>query len=181
MLLHPQVVACATAGYDAFGRLTEITDAQGHALGYGAYGRLIKGQRHVGGFSTLYGVGYQPSLHYYFRNHQGSNRVVARGDGSVEQVNTYYPFGSPWGGYAVPHRKYLGKELDRVHGQDWYDYGARRYDPALGLFTQTDPLCEQYPHFNPYLYCAADPVNHGVSVRLLCDVNIKSGSCLYKR
>ena len=56
--------------------------------------------------------------------------------------------------------KYNGKELDRVHGLDWYDYGARRYDPAYCLFTQIDPLAEQYPHLNPYVYCAGNPVNY---------------------
>ena len=25
-----------------------------------------------------------------------------------------------------PH-KYIGKELDRAHGLDWYDHGARHY------------------------------------------------------
>ena len=56
--------------------------------------------------------------------------------------------------------KYNGKELDRVHGLDWYDYGARRYDPAFCQFTQMDPLCEQYPHLSPYAYCAGNPVRY---------------------
>ena len=46
-----------------------------------------------------------------------------------------------------------------MHGLDWYDYGARRYDPAFCQFTQMDPLCEQYPHLSPYAYCAGNPVN----------------------
>ena len=28
--------------------------------------------------------------------------------------------------------KYIGKELDRTHGLDWYDHGARHYDPVTG-------------------------------------------------
>lgn len=47
-----------------------------------------------------------------------------------------------------------------MHGLDWYDYGARMYDPAMGLFTQIDPLAEQYPHLNPYQYCAGNPVKY---------------------
>lgn len=31
--------------------------------------------------------------------------------------------------------KYNGKEIDRVHGLDWYDYGARMYDAALARWT----------------------------------------------
>ena len=55
--------------------------------------------------------------------------------------------------------KYNGKELDRMHGLDWYDYGARRYDPAYCMFTQMDPLVEKYPHLSPYVYCTGNPVN----------------------
>ncbi len=30
------------------------------------------------------------------------------------------------------NRKYSGKELDKEHGLDWYYFGARYYDPAIG-------------------------------------------------
>ena len=45
-------------------------------------------------------------------------------------------------------------------GGDWYDYGARRYDPAYCMFTQMDPLAEKYPHLSPYAYCAGNPVRY---------------------
>lgn len=35
--------------------------------------------------------------------------------------------------------KYNGKELDRMHGLDWYDYGTRMQDPALGKFFMINP------------------------------------------
>lgn len=55
--------------------------------------------------------------------------------------------------------KYNGKELDRMHGLNFYDYGARQYDPILGHFTQMDPLCEKYYNFHPYAYCMNNPMN----------------------
>ena len=110
------------------------------------------------------GVRYVPSYHYFVRDYLGSNRLVVSGDGTVEQTNEYYPYGGPWGDVSTNQGfqlyKYTGKELDRVHGLDWYDYGARRYDPAVGLFTQIDPLCEQYPHLSPYAYCAGNPMRY---------------------
>ena len=54
---------------------------------------------------------------------------------------------------------YNGKELDRMHGLRLYDYSARQYDPAHGLFTSIDPLCEKYYHVSPYMYCEGNPVN----------------------
>ncbi len=109
-------------------------------------------------------IGYIPQFHYYVRDHLGSNRMVVGSDGTVEQTNQYYPYGGPWGDVSTNQGlqpfKYNGKELDRVHGLDWYDYGARRYDPAFCQFTQMDPLCEQYPHLSPYAYCAGNPVRY---------------------
>ena len=62
-------------------------------------------------------------------------------------------------GTDVQTHKYNGKELDRMHGMDWYDYGARQYDPVYNRFNSMDPLCEKYPHLSPYAYCGNDPVN----------------------
>ena len=105
---------------------------------------------------------YTPSYHYFIRDYQGNNRLVVDGSDNIEQTNEYYPYGGPWGtsstNQAFQPYKYNSKELDRVHGLDWYDYGARRYDPAYCLFTQMDPLAEKYPHLNPYVYCAGNPV-----------------------
>ena len=106
---------------------------------------------------------YANTFHYYVRDYQGNNRVVVNDSCQVEQTNDYYAYGGPWGDTSTNQGfqpfKYNGKELDRIHGLDWYDYGARRYDPACAQFTQMDPLCEQYPHLSPYAYCAGNPVN----------------------
>ena len=110
------------------------------------------------------GVQYAPTFHYYVNDYQGNVRFVVDGNGTIEQRNDYYAYGGPWGDNAINQGfqpfKYNGKELDRMHGLDWYDYGARMYDPAMGLFTQIDPLAEQYPHLNPYQYCAGNPVKY---------------------
>ena len=99
--------------------------------------------------------------HYYLKDHQGNNRIVVDEDGKVEERNDYYPFGGLMAssiGTAQPY-KYNGKELDRKNGLNWYDYGARLYDPLLGRFTCNDPLAEAWAHVNPYTYCFNNPVN----------------------
>ena len=84
------------------------------------------------GYITL--ANSTPTYHYYLQDHLGNNRVVIDEHGQVEQVNHYYAFGGlmgeSTGGGAQPY-KYNGKELDRMHGLDWYDYGARHYDAVL--------------------------------------------------
>ena len=61
---------------------------------------------------------------------------------------------------AVQPYKYNGKELDRTHGLDWYDYGARHMAPDAGRFTTIDPMAEKYYHLSPYAYCANNPVRY---------------------
>ena len=97
--------------------------------------------------------------HYYLKDHQGNNRVVINQSGTVEETNHYYPFGGVFAstGNTQPY-KYNGKELDTKKGLNWYDYGARHYDAALGRFTTNDPLAEKYYSMSPYTYCADNPV-----------------------
>ena len=63
-------------------------------------------------------------------------------------------------GQDAQRHKYNGKELDRMHGLDWYDYGARHYDAIIGRWTTMDPLCEKYYNVSPYAYCVNNPVKY---------------------
>ena len=121
-----------------------------------------------GGYVTY--SGSTPSLHFYLHDHQGNNRAVAEFatlshvNASLSQTTYYYPYGGVFGDLgsypeSQPY-KYNGKEFDRMHGLDWYDYGARQYDPAIARFTSMDPLAEKYYHISPYAYCAGNPVNY---------------------
>ena len=104
----------------------------------------------------------QPVYHFYLKDHLGNNRVVANASGQVEQVNHYYPYGGLMAestGGDVQRYKYNGKELDRMLGLDWFDYGARHYDGALTMWGTVDPLCEKNPDVTPYHYCHNNPFN----------------------
>ena len=96
--------------------------------------------------------------HYYLQDHQGNNRIVVSQNGTVEEVNQYYPFGGTFASTSsVQPYKYNGKELDRKGGLDWYDYGARHYDAALGRWHAVDPMAEKYYGVSPYNYCLNNP------------------------
>ncbi len=103
-----------------------------------------------------------PTYHFYVRDHLGNVRVVFDEDWDTEQVTHYYPFGgimAESSGQSVQPYKYNGKELDRMHGLDTYDYGARQYNPVTARWDRMDPLCEKYYNISPYAYCGGNPVN----------------------
>ena len=107
--------------------------------------------------------GDEPVACFYLKDHLGNVRMVVDENGGIVQVNDYYPFGALYGsgtGDAAQRYKYNGKELDRMHGLDWYDYGARWMDPVLCRFTTMDPLCEKYYDTSPYAYCANNPMKY---------------------
>lgn len=104
-----------------------------------------------------------PVYHYFLQDHQGNNRMVISQDSTTEEVNHYYPFGGLFGestGMQKQAYKYNGKELDTNLGLNWYDYGARHYDAALGRWNAVDPMAEKYYGVSPYNYCANNPVKN---------------------
>ena len=117
---------------------------------------------------------------YQYKDHLGNVRL-SYGDGNndglvkpteIVEENNYYPFGLKQKGYnnvtgslgnaTAQKYKYNGKELqdENIGGVqlNWYDYGARNYDPALGRWMNIDPLAEKSRRFSPYTYALNNPV-----------------------
>lgn len=102
------------------------------------------------------------AYHYYIKDYLGNNRLVVTPIGKVEQVNHYYPFGALSGNStntSVQSYKYGGKELERMHGLDWYDFIGRSQDPVVGRFWTIDPKCEKSYPISPYAYCRNNPLS----------------------
>ena len=161
-----------TAGTDAVGTIPSTDELS--RVDYCGNMVYDRGERRLfleNGYVTFDITTNAPSYHFYLRDHLGNNRVVMAGDGTVEQVTHYYPFGGVMRESTNPGLqpyKYGGKELDRTSGLDAYDFGARMYFADRAQWMTMDPLCEKYYDVSPYAYCGDDPVNildfHGDSI-----------------
>ncbi len=124
------------------------------------------------------------NAHILFSDLDGDGKLTLFDDPSTDaeevveayQESHYYPFNSvitplraaPFGmlmeGPFAPtldipdNYLYNTKEFNADFGLNWYDYGARWHDPAIGRWGAVDPLAEKYSPFSPYNYTLNNPV-----------------------
>jgi len=102
-----------------------------------------------------------------FTDKDGDGRIDQSDDpvaNEVLQENHYYPFGMAMEGQWIgdPGReskyRYNGKELEDDFGLNWYAYGARYYDPAIGRWSAVDPLAADFAGWSPFSYTVNNPI-----------------------
>ena len=88
------------------------------------------------------------------------------GSSAVMEVNAYYPFGMMIPGLSVSawsdkknYYKWSTKEIQEALGLNWYDHGARMYDPEICRWMVPDPMAEWRYSTSPYAYCLNNPIN----------------------
>ncbi|WP_437646447.1 SpvB/TcaC N-terminal domain-containing protein [Sorangium sp. So ce362] len=90
----------------------------------------------------------KPPVLYYHPDHLGSTQYVTDQDQQLSQHVEYLPSGELWTDQTDSQfqnrQPYLfnGKELDLSTGL--YHYGARSYEPRLGVWMSPDPVLAQY-------------------------------------
>lgn len=112
-----------------------------------------EGKLNVGDGSNTY--------QFFVKDHLGNIRLSVKEDGTVEEINHYYPFGMRMdiaNSKSDPYQKYLYNGKEMQDETDWLDYGARMYDPSLGRWHVQDPLSEKYFSYSPYNYCLNNPI-----------------------
>ncbi len=128
---------------------------------------------------------------YFLKDHLGNIRASFKPSGdtliSTQKVD-YYPFGMIAYANGASNNKYLynGKELqdDYFGGAslDWYDYGARFYDPQIGRWHVIDPSAEKDHSYSPYCYAANNPIRYiDPDGRWFDDKNEKKAERIVKR
>lgn len=112
---------------------------------------------------------------YQFKDHLGNVRLSysdKNGDNEIQssseiiEETNYYPFGLTHKGYNQKNDvlmkdykyQYNGKEKQEELGLNYYDYGARNYDAAIGRWMNMDPMVEQMRSQTPYNYAFNNPI-----------------------
>ncbi len=146
---------------DANGSLTYYRSV----MVYGSDNKLLYMLTPEGTVSRSEGsAGTSYTYNYFKTDHLGSTRVMLSAvDGTLQasQTTDFYPFGLAFEYSNLNKNKYLfsGKELQdgNLGGSmlEWYDFGARFYDPLLGRWFNMDPAAQ---YANPYLFCGNSPM-----------------------
>ncbi len=158
--------------YDATGRKLTKTLSTGVPKNYvGAIeysGANLESIYHSEGRLTPNGASFY--YEYSIKDHLGNNRLMFRANGASAQIlqeSHQHPFGMEMEAsyYATQvgtenGYKYNGKELNEDFGLNWYAYGARFYDPAIGRFTGVDPIADKFANLAVYNYASNDPIKN---------------------
>ncbi|MFA8301235.1 MAG: RHS repeat domain-containing protein, partial [Hyphomicrobiales bacterium] len=99
----------------------------------------------------------------HIKDHLGNIRsTFTHKDSTITVLShyDYHPFGLLHEGSQISDNAYLynGKELQQDLNLQWYDYGARMYDAALGRWHCVDLLAEKYSSYSPYNYVVNNPI-----------------------
>lgn len=160
---------CIFYAYDATGQKIAEMYRNGYTTDtrhYIGQGELTVSNSNTPSFSRVnFDWGYINSRNtpqLFIKDYQGNVRAVVDTLGKAVQTTDYYPYGLPKATATAPsvnRYKYSAKELETRNGLNQYDFLARIYSPAVPMFTRPDDKAIDYPATNPYLYCAANPIN----------------------
>ena len=187
---NPQQVAQRTIGYNADNMPLSITHTSGGnnvTTNFAYDGNGTRAKKSILGGSTTYYIGDHfeikdgvatkfifagnlrvakitgTDINYFHKDHLGSSSVISDNNGSAIETADYMPFGSlrDHAGSTASNYKFSDQEQDSEVGL--YNFNARLYDPAIGIFISPDTIIPD-PYdpqtLNRYAYCRNNPLSY---------------------
>ncbi|MCA1843039.1 MAG: hypothetical protein LC792_07570, partial [Actinobacteria bacterium] len=184
----PGALAPTFMNYDGPGQAERVGEGA-DKIQYGLLGAEIVGQGLVVAADTYYTrdsggnlVGTRTGGNNYYYLFDGLGSVVALTDsaGNVANRYSYDPYGNTVSasGSVFNVWGFAGGFIDHGDATGLVQFGQRYYDPAVGRWTQQDPVG---PRTN-YLYAGDDPLNFvdPSGMNAVSDFFTKSGKCIAK-
>jgi RHS repeat-associated protein len=125
-------------------------------------GRVVSFTRDPNG--NLIAMNTDGASHYFILDALGSVIGLTDGAGNVSAKYSYQPFGETTSSGPMANInpfRFGGGQTDDATGL--VKFGTRYYDPAIGRWTQQDPVGHSIAdpaQFNRYVYVGNDPINH---------------------
>jgi RHS repeat-associated protein len=149
--------------YDGNNSRAKKSGSNGTVYYYGPHfenhgGRLVK---YIFAGGQRVAVIKDGKTHYFHNDHLGSSSIITNAAGAKVQETDYLPFGGQRGSNTITVSNYGFTDQERDPESGLYNYNARLYDPALGVFISSDSIVPD-PYgpqsMNKYGYCINNPL-----------------------
>ena len=155
----------ATFTYDAEGARVKKVAGSNTTYYYGDHYELENGTavNYIFAGSLRIAKKQGSTVSFFHKDHLGSSTVVVSDTGAWQGKTEYMPYGTVRNESGSMGSDYMFTDQERDPEIGLYNYGARLYDPIMGVFVSADTIVQSPGDpqtYNRYSYCRNNPLTY---------------------